>query len=484
MKAFKQAQSWELDIVDFSKKGNGKGILKNEEQNNLSLEVPFSIPGDRIKALVQFKRRAKKQLGKLEEVLKPSPSRIPAKCSHFGTCGGCRWQQLEYEKQLQIKEQNIRTLFAPFLTPHVQFLPIVPCQNPWQFRNKMEFSFSTDLSQNKYLGLIMDSSRGKVFNLTECHLTHSWFVEALKAVREWWESSKLDAYHHYRNTGSLRTLTLREGQRTGDRMIILTVSGNADYALHKSDLEFFVAILRQRLEPERPECHLSIFLRIQQIAKGMATQFYEMVLYGPDHIREILYIQSHSKEQPIPLEFNISPSAFFQPNTRQAEQLYSLALQLSSISSPLTIYDLYCGTGTFSICLSKLAKTVVGVEICPEAVLDAQSNAAKNGCTNVYFLCGAVHEQLHKIAEKNLFPMPDLVVVDPPRAGLDPHALQQLIQLNPKKILYVSCNPITQADNISNLISQGYRLEIVQPVDQFPHTIHIENIAILTKDEK
>ncbi|CCB87500.1 uncharacterized RNA methyltransferase pc1544 [Parachlamydia acanthamoebae UV-7] len=483
MRAFKQAQPVELDIVDFSKKGNGKGVLKREDKTDLSIEVPFSIPGDRVKASVLFKKRMKKQQGKLEEVIKAAPVRISAKCAHFATCGGCRWQQMGYAEQLRLKEEKIRALFSAILTPDVQFFPIIPCDDPWQYRNKMEFSFSTDLSQNKYLGLIMDSSRGKVFNLTECHLTNSWFVDALKVTRNWWESSKLDAYHHYRNTGSLRTLTLREGQRTGDRMVILTVSGNPDYALHKNDLDAFVAGLRASIELDRPECRLSIFLRIHQIAKGMASQFYEMVLYGPDQIREKLYIQSQSEEQPVPLEFNISPSAFFQPNTRQAERLYSLALQLSSISTPITVYDLYCGTGTLSICLSKFAKTVVGVEICPEAVLDARSNAAKNGCSNVHFLCGAVHEQLTKIIEENLFPLPDLVVVDPPRAGLDPHALQHLIKLSPKKILYVSCNPLTQVDNISNLISQGYRLEAMQPVDQFPHTIHIENIAVLTKDE-
>lgn len=481
----KQSQHVELDIVEFSKKGNGIGFIKQKTKERFPVEVSFAIPGDSVKASIHTKRR--KAFGKLDEVVIPSPNRITARCVHFGVCGGCRWQQLDYQKQVKLKEHSVNTLFSPFLTERGQSFPVAACKEPWQFRNKMEFTFSTDLSQNKYLGLIIDSSRGKVLNLEECHLTHGWFIEALKVCKSWWESSELDAYHHYRNTGSLRTLTLREGQRTGDRMVILTVSGNPDYALHKDELDRFVALMRASIEPKVEGSRLSVFLRIQQLSKGFATQFYEMLLYGPDYIRERLFIQNSKETPPYPLEFKISPAAFFQPNTQQAEHLYSLALQLISPlyrDRGITVaYDLYCGTGTFSICLAKIAKTVIGIEISPEAVLDAKANAEQNGCSNVHFICGSVHEQLTSIIENNAFPFPDLVAVDPPRSGLDPHTILQILKLKPKKILYVSCNPVTQAEDMKELVAGGYHLEVLQPVDQFPHTIHIENIAIITKDE-
>jgi len=474
----KQSQHVELDIVEFSKKGNGVGFIKQKEKL-LPVEVPFTIPGDYIHASVQFKRQ--KATAHCAEIVNPSPNRIKPKCIHFGVCGGCRWQQIPYDEQLKLKEQKIHRLFANYLSAPKCILPIVPCEDPWKYRNKMEFTFSSDLSQNQFLGLIMDSSRGKVINLLECHLTNSWFIDALTAVREWWSNSSLDAYHHYRNTGSLRTLTVREGQRTGDRMVILTVSGNPDYALNNTDLVQFVSILRNTIEPKDSASKLSIFLRIHQIAKNTATQFYEMLLFGPDIIREKLSIQNVPGDLVAELEFKISPAAFFQPNSRQAERLYSLAMQLAAVSSLDVVYDLYCGTGTLSICLAKMAKMVIGIEICPEAVLDAEANAIQNTCANVHFLCGTVHEQLTKITEENLYPSPDLVVVDPPRAGLDLQTINQLVKLKPKNILYVSCNPVTQEENVKDLIAHGYAVEAVQPVDQFPHTVHIENIVVLVR---
>ncbi len=196
--------------------------------------------------------------GKLEELLAPSPQRIAPRCIHFGVCGGCRLQHTSYEDQLQSKEDFVRQCFAPILTEQVDICPIVPCAEPWHYRNKMEYSFSSDAAGEKYLGLVIDSSKGKVFNMSECHLTNPWFVDALKSVKQWWSESGLDAYHPYRDTGSLRTLTLREGRRTGDRMAILTVSGNPEYALTKKHLESLVAFLRDAVEPLNSE-FISVF---------------------------------------------------------------------------------------------------------------------------------------------------------------------------------------------------------------------------------
>ncbi len=464
----------ELDINAFSKAGFGIGSFKNGEGHVASVEVPFTMPGDSVSAIVLSKRKGLCQ-SRLDFVINPSPDRVQPVCLHFGTCGGCRWQHIAYESQLAIKEQWIRESFKTLISDSTKIYPPVPCLPPWRYRNKMEFTFSSDKAGNRYLGLILQGSRGKVFNMEECHLTQEWFIHGVKAVSKWWGESGLDAYQLNKNLGSLRTLIMREGQRTGDRLVMLTVSGNPDFALNKKQLNDFQTALRLAIEPENSEQKLSIFLRIQQIAKNTPTQFYELLLYGPDHIREILYVES----APEGLTFKISPSAFFQPNTRQAELLYSRALELAKIPENAVIYDLYCGTGTLGICAAKRAKKVIGIELSPEAVLDARENVKNNGLNNIEIIAGDVGKVLTELIAENKG-RPDVVMVDPPRAGLDPKAIKNLLEIKAPTLLYISCNPSTQVTNVQELINGGYRLDVVQPVDQFPQTIHVENIAVLS----
>jgi len=268
--------------------------------------------------------------------------------------------------------------------------------------------------------------------LTAGFLQPHWFIEGIQAVREWWDEfnqshipnkmchsdqstlshnedkqqissticeNSLDAYHSRKNTGSLRTLILREGKRSGDRMVNLTVSGNPKYALKKHHLESFIAFLRAAIEPDDPTQKLCIFLTIQQIQKGSPTNFFEMHLYGPDHIREILHIKTNNMNKPIPLKFCISPSAFFQPNTTQAERLYSKALSMVSIPEQAVVYDLYCGTGALGICVANQVQQVLGIELSPESSLDARQNASKNALNNVTILTGSVQEKLKEIQQ-------------------------------------------------------------------------------------
>lgn len=460
----------EINITEFSKKGHGLGVTDDGQRR---VEVPFTVPGDRVRASVRRKRRICPS--RLEELVVPSALRIQPRCIHFASCGGCRWQQLSYEEQLSIKQAQIASLFQPVISEGTIVNPIVACDPPWHYRNKMEFSFSSDAAGNRFLGLIMDSTRGKVLNLTECHLVNPWFVDVLGAVRKWWEGSGVLAYHPHTNQGALRTLIVREGQRTGDRLVMLTVSGNPDYALHRGQLDSFVACVRETAESNGG--NLSVFLRIQQANKGMETQFYEMSLYGPDHIQEILHIDETTS-----LKFNISPSAFFQPNTRQAERLYALGLEMVGIPKASVVYDLYCGTGTLGICAARYAKQVIGIEISPESAGDARTNAANNGMDNVKIITGSVSEAVAKLRQEEEFSPPDIIMIDPPRVGLDAATLQHIAELNPSKILYISCNPATQAQNIVELKNRGYRITAVQPVDQFPHTIHVENIVVLERN--
>lgn len=464
----------DVTITSWTKKGNGLGTAV--EHPGREVEVPFTAPGDTVRA--QFNRKRSGVFkGRLEEVLTPSPLRQPPKCRHFGVCGGCRWQHISYEEQLRIKQESVEALFAHLKDSDTKVFPIEPCVSPWNYRNKMEFSFSSDAKGEKFLGLIMDSSNGKVVNLTECHLVNPWFADVVIAVRAWWGTTHLSAYYPPKNAGSLRTLTVREGMRTGDRLVMLTVSGNPDYALRQTDIDSFAAAVK--LSMEDFSGNLTIFVRIQQIAKGQETQFFEILVSGPDQINEVLHISTSGDAAPKTLTFGIAPTSFFQPNTLQAERLYSLAIQHLGQIDGSVVYDLYCGTGTLGICVAEHAKKVYGIEIVPEAAIDARANAKRNGYEDIEIVTGAV-DAVIKAGGMDSMQRPDVIMVDPPRVGLDPVTLDAFATLRPKKILYISCNPTTQAHNVEALKKIGYHLDVIHPVDQFPQTVHIENIVVMS----
>jgi len=450
----------EASVKKFTLKGYGVAISPDVSGE---VEIAHVIPGDQI--LFDLTRKKRKPLkGRLLEIVKESPDRVEPRCPHARTCGGCCWQQMSYEAQLKEKERRVRQAFKGF-----QVEPIIPSDQQFEYRNKMEFSFSDNKAGQRFLGLMIAQAEPYVFNLTECHLTSSWFAEIVQSVRAWWESTSIAAYFPPGDRGSLRYLTLREGIRTGEKMVILNVSGNPDYALSRKDLDSFVAAIHKVIPSD-----ISIFLRIHQTKKGTPTNFYEMHLAGPDHIIEKLHLKNHT------FSFKISPSSFFQPNTLAAEKLYDLAI--SFLPKASLVYDLYCGTGTLGMVASQTASKVIGIELSPEAVLDAKENLERNSISNMTIYQGDVGKVITKLMGEGDFVRPDAVIVDPPRAGLDPLALHHLKILLPKTIIYISCNPLTQSSNIEELMQVGYKLKTLQPVDQFPQTYHIENIGLLELD--
>ena len=466
----------QVKIDQLTNEGLGSGELVTVSGEKSLVAVPFTMPGDEAWVSLEKKKKGVRQ-GKALEWLHLSEERTQPRCKHFGACGGCRMQHVPYERQLSLKEQSVKRYLQPYLHETTLWQPIIPSHKPYGYRNKMELSFSSDKAGNRYLGLILFGTRGHVFQMEECHLMNSWIVKAVEAVSAWWEASGLEAYHCFKNTGALRTLTLRNGEHTGDRMIVLTVSGNPDFALNSIQLKSFVSALREKIEISEEK--LSIFLRIQQTVKGSPTQFYEMLLYGPDHIREILQIEEGAGNVHA-LNFRISPVAFFQPNSRGAETIYSKAIQMTPHVAGNIVYDLYCGTGTLGICMAKSARQVIGIELCPESVVDARENIKNNDMTNISIHEGDVGKLLPELL-KNEQLKPSAIVVDPPRSGLDSSAIKHLIQANARVITYISCNPATQAANLEHLVAAGYQIRAVQPIDQFPHTKHVENIVSLER---
>lgn len=448
-----------IAVESISKKGRG---LDAEGR----CEVIGALPGEEVLALLGPKKR-KVRVAFLREVLKGSAERVEMRCKHGGVCGGCAFQHWKGDSQLKFKQQCVEKWFEGL----GEVRPIVGCEDQWRYRNKMEFSFSQDREGEKFLGLIMAGSRGRVINLEECWLVSNWFVDVLGSIRKWWEGSELRAYRHARDEGHLRTLTLREAKRGKGKMAMLTVSGNPKYALKRRDIEGFVEAVREVFD----DASLSVFLQIHQIAEGRPTQFFEMPLYGPDHITEKLEVEVKGKRSE--LACKISPTSFFQPNTVMAGKIYSLGLNLLEHLDGARVLDLYCGGATIGLSCAHVAKEVIGIELNHHCVFDAKWNAEVNEIENFSIHRGDVGTVLSGEGDWKA----DVVIVDPPRCGLDDRAIREVVSLLPKEILYISCNPKTQAENCMQLCEKGYLIKEIQPVDQFPHTPHIENIVVMQK---
>lgn len=398
-------------------------------------------------------------LHSLQEALYSAP-----RCAHFSECGGCLRQHVSYKAQLALKQVYLEKLYEG-----MPLRPITACLDPWHYRNKMEFTFSQDCEGKRFLGLF--KKRGRVVDLAECHLVSAWFITLLDAVRAWWIESGLTAYR-MNDTGTLRTLIVREGKRTGDKLIMLTVSGNPHFAMGREQMQSFVQAVSAILGTER----VSIYVRVQQICKGRQTQFFEMHLSGPDHLLEKCTVGG--KE----FTFKISPSSFFQPNTQMAEVLYNEALGL--IRQPVDhLMDLYAGIGTLGLVCARMAKQVTCIELNPYSVYDAESNKELNGIDHCTMVCGDVGKIVKERIEAKECPLPECILIDPPRCGLDKLAMQIIQRIKPKEIIYIACNPQTQVENIHFLMQEDYSVDHVQPVDQFPHTPHIEMVVHLSIKE-
>ena len=418
-----KTKEMEVEIKSLNPKGLGKAQ---------GLDIRGALPGE----IVRISKRGRNV--RLQEIIQPHEKRCLPRCSHVPVCGGCTLQQWDYPGQLANKQRLIEGLFDHPVRP------IIPSPKLFRYRNKMEFTFS-----GNHLGLMMPGGRGRVLSLKECHLCNPWMVRSLEGVRRWWAMTGLEAYYAPKNVGSLRFLCLREGLRTGDRLAMLTAS--ADTPPTEAQLELLAQI------------YPNLLLRLEKQQKGEQTRFFDHLISG----------KSHLFEEISGLRFKVSATAFFQPNTEAAEKLYDVALKLAGIKPSDVVYDLYCGTGTMGILAARHAREVHGIELNHQAAQDGRENAALNGISNITIHAGDVGEVLKGL------PQADLLLVDPPRVGLSKEARSQLLRLKTSKIVYVSCNPRSQAQDIQYLTQHGYKITAIQPVDQFPHTAHVENVVCL-----
>jgi 23S rRNA (uracil1939-C5)-methyltransferase len=442
----------ELTIDSLAYGGNGVARL-----NGFVVFVRRGLPGDTVRARVTKVKRGWAE-ATATEVLTPSPQRVEAPCQHFPACGGCRFQDLAYEAQAAAKQAQVRDALVRIggmVDPPLE--PIVRAEEQFHYRNKLEYSF-TDTPKGAALGFHRAGRWDEVLEVERCWLTTDLGNGIREAVREWAQEEGLPAYDQEAQQGYLRHLVVREGRNTGQALVMLvTAPGDLQGA------DRLVATLRQF--PEVRSIHWAV-----NDSPAEVTNLPTNLLWGEEAI----------EEEVLGLRFRVRPNAFLQTNTTMAERVYELAIEYAGLVGTETVYDLYCGTGTIGMSMASRALTVWGVEASAESVACAIENAALNGITNAAFFAGEVGVSLEDLVSRA--GAPDLVVVDPPRAGLSGKALRRLARLEAPRIVYVSCNPTTLAGNVKELAGDwGYRLERVRPVDMFPHTPHVESVALLTR---
>ena len=437
----------ELDLRVESLAFGGNGVAR---MDRYVVFVSGAVPGDRVRAVLTKRKRDYGEARTLE-VLEPSPERIePVAPGHPGAA----WQVLPYERQLAIKQQQVDDALKRI--GHLEgyaLEDIVPADETWRYRNKLEYSFGTGEDDALVCGFHKAGSWEEIVHVEDDMLASEAVNEKRREVLEWCRAEGLSAYDRRSKQGFLRNLVIREGRRSGDLQVRL-VTSQADFPAEAlAQAIDGAAVFWTRAEG------------VGETTQGGLTAH----LSGPEQLREELS----------GLELGISPQAFLQTNTDMAERLYAVAGEYAGLLGWERVFDLYCGMGTIGLTLAQRAGEVWGLELVEPAIADAIANARRNGIGNAHFFAGDVRLALSELVEKA--GRPDVAVVDPPRSGLSQKVVRRIIEAAPKRIVYVSCNPTTLAPNAAQLVEAGYVLKRVRPVDMFPQTHHIECVAVLER---
>jgi 23S rRNA (uracil1939-C5)-methyltransferase len=442
----------ELDVESLAYGGNGVARL-----NGYVVFVRRGLPGDRVRARVtKVKRNHAEALA--TEVLTSGPARVDAPCAHYPACGGCRFQDLAYDVQLEQKQRQVLDSLqrlGGITEPPLE--EIVPAESIFHYRNKLEYSFTTT-PEGPALGFHKAGRWDEVLEIEKCWLTTDLGNAIRNRVREWAREERLEAYSQVDASGYLRHLVVREGRNTGQALVMLVTAKG-----EKFERERFVEVLREF--PEVRSIHWAVNESLSEVTNLPSTLF-----WGEDAI----------EEQLLGLRYRVRPNAFLQTNTRMAEKLYEIAIEFAGLTGGETVYDLYCGIGSIGLSMAPHALTVWGVDVEEESIACALENADLNGISNAAFFAGEVGRSLEDLRTRA--GEPDIVVVDPPRAGLAGKALKRVGETGARRLVYVSCNPTTLASDVKTLRDDyGYELLRVRPVDMFPHTPHVECVSLLER---
>ena len=402
---------------------------------------------------------AKETGTKLVSLDKESEHRTEVKCPVYEICGGCQVMHLDYKAQLAWKQHKIEDLFPEEKEQGI-IAPILAMEEPWHYRHKIYASFSNTKKGEVIAGIYEESSH-KVVKTEQCLIQNNLANEIIKCVADIMRKGKIPAYNEDRQTGVLRHVYIRVGEKTGQVMVVL-VTGSREF----KEKNVFVEQLRKKF----PQI-TTILHSVNSAKTSMVLGKKETVLYGPGVIEDEL----------CNLKFEISAQSFYQVNPVQTEKLYHTAVSFAGLTGKETVLDAYCGIGTISMVAAKQAGEVLGVELNEAAILDAKKNAKKNNCNNVRFIAADAGEFMVQLSKDKAAVKPEVVFMDPPRSGSDSNFLNSAARLAPNKIVYISCNPVTQKRDIDVLKKKGYKVEKMQAVDCFCHTWHVENVALLVR---
>ena len=433
--------------------------------------VEYAVPGDVVDIRVTKKKRNYME-GFVTKMIQPSPQRLEPFCKHFGICGGCRWQHLPYEMQLEAKRQQVYDQLVRIGHLDVpEIRPVLGSDKNRYYRNKLEFTFSSrrwfetpvdfeQLPENERIGLGFHVGRyfDRVLDIEHCWLQDSPSNEIRLFLKEYAIEHGLEFYDIRQNQGYMRNIVIRNNEAGNVMLIVVLAYDDPDTSTP----------LLQAVADKFPQITSLYYVINTKLNDSIADQT-PLLFKGDDAIWEKMEN----------LTFKIGPKSFYQTNTAQAYKLYSTARDFAALTGSEVVYDLYTGTGTIAQFVSSKASKVIGIEYVPEAIQDARENAKNNGITNCEFFAGDMKDVLNAqfIADHG---RPDVIILDPPRAGIHPDVARVILDAAPERIVYVSCNPASQARDLS-LLAAHYRITAVQPVDMFPHTHHVENVCALTR---
>ncbi|MCR5255630.1 MAG: 23S rRNA (uracil(1939)-C(5))-methyltransferase RlmD [Acetatifactor sp.] len=478
---FEKNEIVEVTITDCSTEGEGIG-----KKDGFALFVKDAVIGDRVKVKV-LKAKKTYAYARLEEIIEPSPYRVEPKCPYHRQCGGCQIQALSYEKQLEFKQQKITNnliRIGGFSQEFVDSItePIVGMEEPYHYRNKAQYPIGTDKNGKPIAGFYAGRTHSIIAN-TDCALGARENKIILETILNHMEKNGIPAYDEEAGTGLIRHVLIRTAFTGGQIMVCLVINKkNTKGEIIKNQNALIESLIKiQGMHS------ISVSINTEKTNVIMGKQIIN--LWGEERIEDTIHVRDMKKEgYPFTgeeLTFSISPLSFYQVNPKQTEKLYSLALEYAGLTGKESVWDLYCGIGTISLFMAGKAGKVYGVEIVPQAIEDARKNAERNSIKNAEFFVGKAEEVLPGFYEKNSgdeMLHPDVIVVDPPRKGCDEACLTTMLKMEPKRIVYVSCDSATLARDLKILCEGGYELKRVRGVDQFGHSVHVETVVLLSHE--
>ncbi len=454
-----------VEITDVAAEGNSIARV-----NDMVVFIPYGAPGDIVDIKVDKKKKSYAE-AHIEKIVTPSPIRVEPKCEHFGTCGGCRWQHLPYEFQLKCKQQQVKDALERIAKVDIpEITPILGSKNIWEYRNKMEYTFSNkcwltyeqmrsgeEFPDRNAAGFHIPGAFDKVLDINRCHLQEDFGNQLRLFIKDYGKQHGYSFYDLRAQQGLLRTLMIRIAS-TGEIMAVMVFG--------EDDMSRIMPLL-EAIKDNFPQITSLLYVINLKVNDTISDQ--NIITYSGKP-----YIEENMEG----LKFRVGPKSFYQTNSLQAYELYKVARDFAELNGNELVYDLYTGTGTIANFVAGRASKVIGIEYVPEAIEDAKLNSSINGIGNTLFYAGDMKDVLTDefVAEHG---RPDVMIVDPPRAGMHQDVVNVILNAEPRRIVYVSCNPATQARDLA-LLDTKYQVEAIQPVDMFPHTQHVENVVKLS----